>query len=607
MRSWCLGWILTAVLLSGCTLELSVPSVGSGPESATSFSLSVGRAAGPATRMSDATVQSSGIASFRGIEQVYVIPFSRIGAVAPGDVRFGMNLYLPQEGIPAGQFASDAGGGDFPGLVLNNNSHLYQGVFIKKGTGSVLVYGKAIDDAVGAWSDSVLFKSRNGLLRAHGLETASTPAGISFDPCRMLEGTVPERLEAELSGILSYLTNLAQASVTAGETTLRWDFPEGYGEHEGLLETFRYLTFRNKPFCCSSENLGEVLTNVYRTVYSIQSALPSGPLRSLCQEILERAAGSRLVEVTGSGLSATLSLPSPFPTNYGLPAGSVTVQWDGNGFIRPGRASGSGAVSLEAFCYPPSLWYYVNSPLAASEEDLSGEYRSDNRTWDSIADQYPSVTVTSGTRSVAVRYPLQYGVSLLEARLNLCGADILYDSRSNPVRVDRACFPLTGVIIGDQKAQSYAFTPAGTERYYIFDREVGKDSAPKVWLASRGVSNAAVRVLALQTEPEKDIHVALEFRNESGNPFYGHEGDVILPGSRFYLFGILEYERAVNRTTSLLPSVFYQDHTTYASFTVSSLEEAYSTIPELTDPQLQLGVEADLEWILSTPVVLPVQ
>ena len=72
MRSWCLGWILAAVLLSGCTLELSVPSVGSGPESATSFSLSVGRAAGPATRMSDATVQSSGIASFRGLEQVYV-------------------------------------------------------------------------------------------------------------------------------------------------------------------------------------------------------------------------------------------------------------------------------------------------------------------------------------------------------------------------------------------------------------------------------------------------------------------------------------------------------------------------------------------------------
>ena len=82
---------------------------------------------------------------------------------------------------------------------------------------------------------------------------------------------------------------------------------------------------------------------------------------------------------------------------------------------------------------------------------------------------------------------------------------------------------------------------------------------------------------------------------------------MILAGSRFYLFTRLKYSQAVNSTGENIPSILLQDHVTRVTFRVDSLEEAYSTIPELRDPQLQVGVHADLEWILSTPIGIEVK
>ena len=97
-----------------------------------SLALSVGHASDPATKMTDAIVQNTGTLSFRGIEEVIIIPFASVGGVEEGDGRHGPNLALPQAGLPANMFGTSANGGSYAGLVYNNNSHLYKNVHLLK-------------------------------------------------------------------------------------------------------------------------------------------------------------------------------------------------------------------------------------------------------------------------------------------------------------------------------------------------------------------------------------------------------------------------------------------------------------------------------------------
>lgn len=42
--------------------------------------------------------------------------------------------------------------------------------------------------------------------------------------------------------------------------------------------------------------------------------------------------------------------------------------------------------------------------------------------------------------------------------------------------------------------------------------------------------------------------------------------------------------------------VFEQDHTTTANVEITSLKNAYNTIPDLRSPRLELGLSVDLTW-----------
>ena len=165
------------------------------------------------------------------------------------------------------------------------------------------------------------------------------------------------------------------------------------------------------------------------------------------------------------------------------------------------------------------------------------------------------------------------------------------------------------MIISEQKNLGYDFTPKGEKMFYLYDSEVNDGSLPKTYLAYSGtsVSRRNIQVLTVETEPQTDVHVALEFLNNSGSDFYGHDGDRILAGSKFYLFGTLKYADAINNTDGPLASIFVQDHVTSVSFRVPSLAEAYSTIPDMRDPFLSVGVTADVSWVLSTPVSIGVK
>ncbi|MBO4742513.1 MAG: hypothetical protein J5533_02655, partial [Bacteroidales bacterium] len=232
------------------------------------------------TKMSDNITQvdaGSDASKFRGIDRMYLIPFSVRGGVTASDERHGGNLLLPQKGITP-TWSTSANGGAFTGLVTNNNAHLYKDVYMRSGTAGVLAYGKAIDEAVSATpSDSVDYKRRNGVLRAHGLDSAASPAEMEFT----LEPIITDEsaITSTVSGVLTYLNSIAAASVSYTGYTRRtnntttwsyyWNNPSSYSNHSILTNAFSTLTGSGLAFSGSSSALEAMLTSLYNGLYDI--------------------------------------------------------------------------------------------------------------------------------------------------------------------------------------------------------------------------------------------------------------------------------------------------------------------------------------------------
>ena len=608
------------------------------------FALSLEPSTGrPGTKMSDAVTQvgaGNDPTLFRGIEQIYVIPFNTYNAVTASDTRFGRNLQLPQQGITPSWGASANAG-----LVSNNNSHLYEGVVMKSGTASVLVYGKAIDENVSTTpTDSVEFKHRNGVLRQHGIEDAATPNEMWFELEPIVDAAGEASMNSSIQGMLSYLNSIADArvtltgynrrSTTQNTWTYTWSTPTQYNNYQTLVSAYETLTGNGLAFSGSSDAIAGMLTTIYNGLYNLANSTANSNsytqtyygyystnaqtyyyVYELSREIRDLIDNSAYVTVTGSGNNATVAFKSPYagiPASYGVPEGAVAVQWNGTSFVQV-TAANSALAPISSYCYPPSLWYWTDSRLKTSADpSVNDEYVSSNPTWTSILDNYTyGSTVVPGVASAAVTEPLQYGVAQLRLSMGYAvsegGTANLLDSRAETVNVSNSNFPLTGVLISEQRHQAFNFTPRSGDNYCIFDSDVNDGSTPRAYIASAasGLTLKPVYTLVVQTENNQDIHYALEFSNNSDSPFYGAGGCAVNPGSKFYLVGILKLSEATNNTGDTISSVFLQDHITEANVTVKGLASAYNTIPELRDPQLQIGVQTEMKWVGSTPAQIP--
>ena len=653
MRKFPLIWLAVAVCLSGCTaLE---ENYGQSPESFVSegedlclpLALSVGTVK-PQTKMTPAITQADATeASFRGIKEIYAIPFRAARPVNGSDERIGPNLLLPQLGIPS-TFGDNAQDGAFEGLVRSNNSHLYKNVYMRRGTASMLVYGQAIDANVSVDPDSVAFKRRNGVLRAHNQYTAETPSSITFTLEPFITTANEASLQSAVDGLLTYLNSIAGATVqftgynvsNRAQTTwtYNWSIPDDYSRYSYLKNAFDYFTSNSVGFSAGSAGINQMLTTLYNRLFDMASNENAGGssyrleyyrnsnsntiryyyyIYELARQIRSLIDDSTYVTLSGSGANVTVSLKGDyanFPDSYGVPAGCVAIQWNGTQFVQQTPATGSALAPIDSYCYPPSLWYTTNSTIKTSDDSsVTEEYKSANVSWTDIFNQYTfSSAVVQGSESAAIKDPLQYGVAMLEVNLNKAESpghtQLLLDSKGNTVDVRNSNYPLTGIIIGEQKNQAFDFTPLleGLSSY-VYDNEVTDSGTPKAYIAgaSASLTFKPIHTLVVPTEDVQDVHVALEFQNNSGADFYGANANKIAAGTRFYLLAILEYSTASAPAGKALDAVFVSDHTTKVTFSINSLAKAYNTIPELRDPQLEIGVTAKVEWIQVTPAEIP--
>jgi len=525
--------------VAGCTL-MSIDDAGEHSISMAMSLKNVEPGQEAVTKMTSDITQSGGV--FRGIEQLYIIPFDTENVqVESQDSRLGsQNVALANTGISK------------TGLVPNNNSHYFGSALVPSGMNRVLVYGKSPDEGEGA---SRVSKHRYGVLNPQGLSNPSVSDDIAFHLEPILADGEPDELtevESKADDMLDQL-NIIMALMRGSQ-------------YASVVSIFDAVKRENQIQACSYSVFNQIRSE-------IQSALWRIPFESeaLLQEI-------RMIQNAIATFSESLAnLGTSFPSSYGIPEGAIGFWWNGKAFIRLINSVNIALVNPASYCYPPSLWYYANSSIKTSiSEDVRSAYTQNSGNWGTILERYQDGDVVNGfTQAVAIVDQLQYGVALMEFSLKEPGTEAasLIDN----------C-PLTGIIIGDQKDVDFRFLPSPGESRFIYDNSISG--------LNIGSTGQTTQTLVLQTEVERDIHYALEFRNTTGNTRHCQQGD-ILPWCKFYLVGVLEAPASGR--------VFTQDQKTIVKVKVDGLKSAYNTVPDLRSPQLEIGVVTEMKWSQITP------
>lgn len=579
--------------------------------------LSVGELSGGAgTKMTDKIVQNDDPRTFRGINNFYVVPFS-----IPKETTSNITREVIQASDPCFdeniQMTGNLKETSFDGTAASKG-FFSPGSFVYPLTNTVLAYGQAtaeISETVKA--GSVAYKQRNGVIVPNDVVTNRTGAragDIAFDLESILNN--PADYNQWESANLAMLNAIANVSLDGGA---QFKDPASYAHDEFLTAAFS--AFSGNIFSVASE--GAVLTRLYNACKAVPASADAPAARSLADKVCETidnyaTADNPMLAVSGPGTDGkyTVTLLRGACSEIGLPDGAVALQWgewkvgtSGGGFGSPDKSEGVNLAAKADYCFPPALWYFVNSPLLGSSAGgLESQFNDKTRypRWSDILaamqgdEQIYTRGVSLDTKAAIVRDPLQYAVALLSLKINgpaAADATELADDAGKKISVAGAVFPLTGVIIGGQRTQNFDFTASSNDMRFVFDVDVNDErtGAPKAWISSSETS-APVYTLAFPTREGEDIYFALEFRNDSGQPFKGVRGTDILPGAKFYLLGEMEYKTGTASGAAKPAAVFVKDHITTLSVSFASLAAAYSILPELTSPDLQMGVSTRLNW-----------
>lgn len=282
-----------------------------------------------------------------------------------------------------------------------------------------------------------------------------------------------------------------------------------------------------------------------------------------------------------------------YPRSIGLPDGAAVIRWMGTKFeVRTTTTTLDNINGITRYTYPAELVFFTDSPIRTSSTEVpvtAYQNASPSMAWSDFLDTYynTSTAVNTNTKAVAVVNPLQYGVANLQ--LTLTGmAATLKDAKDKVVdNADMNHLPLTGVIIGGQHTVGYNMKPQGDQTdvdgRFIYEKNI--------------VSGNSINTLVLQSYDNEKVPIILEFENNTGKAFTGKDGTVY-PDTRFYLIALID--PAGQGTGAYAGRVFTQDYTTTMSMSVSSLANAYTSMPDLLAPRLEVGVQVVTKWKQAT-------
>ena len=493
------------------------------------------------TRQSSDVVQGEG-QSYRGLKSLLAIPFATDGGA------------VTASNVP---LLSEASGNE--GYRVTGQYYYYLPCNLMSGTNRMLVYGQAADITGKTDSD------QNGELETT-LVSRMLPADISFS-LKQIRNTFDIHEDAQaLADYMTYIANTPGWSTTT----------------DSQLKAL-YFQFIHADVETTGQMAGSA-TNVKAYVEALKDILKDNT-DELSQKIVARIKENSSIAFNN------------YPASIGLPDGAAALKWNNTAFtVRTQTTTIDNINGINRYTYPAELWYYVDSPIHTSLSEVSKE-SYEGKTWNEILSLYPDGnSVMPSTQSVAIDNPLQYGVGRLQMTLTEIASSLPDAKGQQNMHGSKEEQVLTGVIIGGQHTVGFDFKPKGPQSdfdaRFIYDSVVGTAGTDGKW---------TVNTLVLQSYDGEKVPVVLEFMNNTPYQFTGKDG-IIYPYTKFYL--IAELDPAGKGEGNYAGRVFTQDYTTKVGMRVISLANAYSCMPDLLAPRLEIGVEVTTDWILSTPTTV---
>ena len=560
----CAALLASAIAFTGCQGDQNTPEKVQGINTDIAISLP-GQVGGGAHRMPGVTVQSDGQTYFatNGMTGITLVPFGPSASVTTASKRLGNNITLADLTKDNSNVYSQS---------PNGRVRVYEGKTVPMGTSAFLFYG--VSAAGGDQFNS-------GSLTA---SLSGEPSAFTFSLTPIFSGDITSN--AAYKGLIAYLNSVANAS----DGTKAWKEYTA-SDNEGMQLLF--TTF-SQAHVLNSFGIEFMMTSLYKSLIDNTSAIATA--------IKDSIAATAYATVDGSGNVTLVSGLKNFPNSIKLPEGAVAVaystsakKFDGNGAHEYGSLT---PADLGRYVYPSQLWYTANTKIKTSQKSKIDEYTG-AKSWKEILSKYEkdNGSVNATTRSVALKDTIQYAVARLDVYVKIKEGTTLDDNDSVPakshVTTPANGYPVTAVLVGGQKNVGFDFTQAtyggsATDAYTIYDTVMTANHA-----AYSTVDHIFQNsTLVLETPANENEFIAIEFTNTSTKDFYGVGHDVIPVGGKFYLVGQLTASEATQTSNQ----VFKQDYTTVVKVAIKDLKNAYSTIPNLKAPELELGLSVDLEW-----------
>lgn len=544
----------------------------------TQFALNIPRANG-GTRMSDVNTQAN--KNFLGMEDIRMYSF---------------------KGEPTASSTSTATftlAGIASGIKADASSKIYSDVSVPVGTTHFLFYAHAPQGTKTVTNADNFTK---GVLDfTSGIDNATATSGISA-ALVCVKGTDNGSAD-KLLAVLNAVAGVENWS-NAAETT----------ELGKLYKNF--ITLK----AGSANSIRLALQDLYNALGGVTTG-SDAEAKTIANNIRTAIKTDNVFTVTEqTNKTFAITTANTYPNNINLPDGAVELSYAKatKTFSYAGKSGLTGIQQLDAakICFPASIYYFQSSDLAATAAEL------DNTAWPKTTSDWTSNTVAPWlkdgaagwtasvqptTRSIAMRKNINYGVANLATTVK-CGAETLADnvdfkvSKPNEftgtVTVPAEGFTVTGLLIGGQPTKvGFDFQPASND---AFDYTIYDNNLTGI-VAKNGAASTPNYTIVLPndkghtaTTVQDKVNVAIELTNNSGVAFRGADG-IIPAGGKFYLVGQLDPKsKTVTGVTN--PAVFMSDYKTTLNLNITSLKNAYNTIPDLRSTKLQLGLSVDLEW-----------
>ena len=535
------------------------------------------------TRMTDEKTQQSG-KPFRGISDILLLTFS-------GDPSSTGN----ETATKVHKIGEDNNAYD-----KDNYRRLYRDIDIPVGTEYMIFYGTAKKSN----TNSSFTYGKTNNIDTYETETDLTKRNFKLSTITNVDFANHQAAK----DIITALNEIAKSSGTDGTNAVAWAdvIDSKYDAVTWITKSER--DFLNKYYEKFINLSAGSQNSVKAFITKLKSILiGEGTEADLSKKYLTKS----IVDNCDAALTKIESLS--FPRDLSLPDGVAKIHWNSTNNSFEYYTAGSEAfstgnnINYNKICYPAELSYFVKTSTMVSDKEISHvndfpdytNWTTDlSKAWPT-GGTFENVKVSSSTRTVALRDPVQYSVAVLQSTIKCAGTTLKDNGQSKGgLKADQDVpvntgFPVTGILIGGQpESVDWKYEPAATGESFantIYDKEM--NGAPMYAKNEANASNANYTlVFDNKNATNKVVFVTIELENNSGIDFYGQDG-IIPKNSKFYLVGMLD---PTGKTES--DHVFVQDHITKANFNITNLKGAYNCIPDLRTSGINVGLAVDLSW-----------